>query len=75
MSVNGKNWLFQSSGNAEQDEATAEDIIRTEARLEDNVCPNGCAQMNFLNDHERECPVCHFSQWSNVALQRPISDA
>jgi hypothetical protein len=57
---------FPSSGNQEQDEATAIDIQRTEARLNDNICPNGCSTMNYLSDHERECPVCKFSQWSNV---------
>lgn len=62
------NFAFPSSGNEEQDEAIAADIQRTEARLQDNVCPNGCALMIFDNPHERHCPVCNFSQWSNVPL-------
>jgi len=63
------NWMFPSTGNAEQDEAVAEDIRRTEARLADNVCPNGCALMVFDSAQERHCPVCKFSQWSNTKLR------
>lgn len=62
---------FPSSGNAEQDEALAEDFLRTEARLADNVCPNGCSCMEFLSDYERECPVCKFHQWSNSPITAP----
>jgi len=64
-----RNFRFPSSGNAEQDDAQREDIIRTEARLEDNVCPNGCGLLVFLNDHTRQCTTCGFEQWSNVPLR------
>jgi hypothetical protein len=41
--------MFQSSGNEEQDQARCEDIIKTQARIDDNVCPNGCALMPTCN--------------------------
>jgi hypothetical protein len=63
-------FAFQSSGNEEQDEAIARDILRSESRLQDNICPNGCSTLVFDNDHERHCPVCHFSQWSNAPLDK-----
>lgn len=62
--------MFPSTGNQEQDEARAEEITRTQASLDDNVCPNRCGTtMVFKTDFERECPVCHFTQFSNVSLR------
>lgn len=63
-------FCFPSTGNQEQDEARAEEIARTQASLDDNVCPNRCGTtMVFKTDFERECPVCHFTQFSNVSLR------
>jgi hypothetical protein len=65
------NFAFPSTGDAEQDRKLAEDFNRSQSRLDDNVCPNGCSRMVFDNPFERHCPVCSFSQYSNAPLSNP----
>lgn len=62
-------FMFVSTGNAEQDAAIASRIRLTNARLEDGVCPNGCALLVKTAPNVRECPACQFSQVSNVPFR------
>jgi hypothetical protein len=51
---------FESSGNPEEDRRTADRIASTEARLEDGICPNGCALLERVHENEVVCKVCEF---------------
>lgn len=53
-------FAFISSGNDQTDKEVAERFIMHSARLDDNVCPNGCAQLIRIDSNNRECPACHF---------------
>jgi hypothetical protein len=41
--------------------------IKGMANEAEGLCPNGCGPIVYLDPHNRECPVCHFRGWSNVA--------
>lgn len=50
-----------SSGDPEKDKEELARFIKSSERIEDGVCPNGCALMVRENDHTQSCPVCNFS--------------
>ena len=57
-----------SSGDPEKDAEAIADHIRSSERMEDGVCPNGCAQLVQLDAFSRECPVCKFVGYQNTPL-------
>ena len=57
---------FVSSGNPEEDDAQMQRFLLHTARMEANICPNGCGPMTFLDPHNRECPACRFAGFSTV---------
>ncbi len=64
----GDNIAIESSGDPEKDREIIEAFIKHRERMEDGVCPNGCARLVRIDDHTRECPVCHFHGWQNTPL-------
>ena len=57
-----------SSGNSEKDQAEIMQAALHQSRMGENVCPNGCQQMIFLDVHTRKCEACGFVGFSNVAF-------
>ena len=57
-----------SSGDPEKDQADIRDAAQHQARMEENICPNGCAAMIWDDPHTRHCPECGFVGWCNVAF-------
>lgn len=54
---------FPSSGDAERDVETARLIRRSQARLSEGMCPNGCSSpLVNDSDSERHCPDCGYMQ-------------
>lgn len=51
---------FKSNGNLAEDRKTLEAFLKHDARIEDGVCPNGCARMNQVEPGHQNCPVCDF---------------
>ena len=66
-----RNFAFASSGDPEEDERIAQRIELNNSRMEQNICPNGCGPMTFIDLHNRECPVCHFHGWQNTPIKMP----
>lgn len=64
MSEWERNFAFPSTGNAEEDEKFAQRFELHSARMQENICPNGCGKMNWIDAHSRECPVCRFAGFS-----------
>lgn len=60
------NFSFPSSGDPEQDEKTAQAFALHTARMQENVCPNGCATMVWIDAHNGECKVCGFAGFSTT---------
>lgn len=42
-----------------------------DSRIEDGICPNGCARMIQDDTHNVHCPVCRFSYYRNVGVTLP----
>lgn len=59
---------FPSSGDPEKDREIAARWASTEARLEDGICPNGCARLERVVEDEVVCNVCKFSFIGNYQL-------
>lgn len=55
-----------SSGDDAADQAALMDAALHQARMDENVCPNGCGQMTWDDPHTRHCEVCKFVGWCNV---------
>lgn len=55
-----------STGDRLADERALTRFMESTALLNSNCCPNGCGPLNWLDPHNRECPVCHFAAFSNV---------
>jgi hypothetical protein len=52
------------SGDLSEDELIAEQFKLRMERMNNNVCPNRCAAMNWLSAYNRECPKCGFQGFS-----------
>lgn len=50
---------FESSGNLAKDLETLRSYKKHNSRIEDGVCPNGCALM-IIDGNVHTCPSCHF---------------
>lgn len=62
-----------SSGDPVKDQQDIALHVKQTERMEDGVCPNGCAIMNRCPedpDHTRICPVCNFVGWQNTPLPK-----
>lgn len=57
-----------SSGDEAKDREEIMQAALHQSRMEENICPNGCQQMIFLDAHTRKCEACGFTGWSNVPL-------
>ena len=57
-------FAFPSTGDAASDEEFAARFILHSQRMEKNICPNGCGQMNWIDAHNRECRTCGFQGFS-----------
>ncbi len=66
--MTGEGIAIESSGDPEKDRAEIALFVKQSNRMEDNICPNGCARMNRVDDHTRECPICKFVGWQNTPL-------
>ncbi len=58
------NVAFESSGNLAKDREILEGHLNAEARIEDGICPNGCARMIQVEPGHQSCPVCKFHGFS-----------
>lgn len=59
---------MQSTGDPERDALTIRKAELEAARMDAGACPNGCGPLRRIDDHNRECPACHFHGWQNVPL-------
>lgn len=59
--IRGSNVGFESRGNLADDLRELRAYRKHDARIEDGVCPNGCALMVWHDERHAECPVCHFA--------------
>lgn len=60
-----------SQGNLLKDRRELESAIKSDERLADGICPNGCARMIRYekgDDHTQTCPVCKFVGWQNTPI-------
>ncbi len=56
------------TGDATKDAEIIDSFVLREKRLIEGICANGCGPMIILAPNERECPKCHFHNWSNLAF-------
>lgn len=66
---------FISSRDADEDESIAFQCRLYDARLEANICPNGCGSMTFHDPYNRMCPACGFVQTSNIPFDMKAGHA
>lgn len=67
----------ESQGNLALDLAEAKRSLLSAARMDDGICPNGCARMIRYEPHDnftRTCPVCGFVGWQNTPIDFPYGD-
>jgi len=57
-----------SSGDDAADQKALLDAALHQARMDENICPNGCGPMFWDDPHNRHCEVCNFHGWCNVAF-------
>lgn len=57
---------IRSSGDPKKDQQELLQAALHSARMEENICPNGCGPMVWDDPHNRHCPVCKFAGWCNV---------
>jgi hypothetical protein len=57
---------IRSSGDPEKDQRDLLDAALHQARMEENICPNGCGPMVWDDPHTRHCETCKFVGWCNV---------
>jgi hypothetical protein len=55
-----------SSGDDAKDQQELLAAALHQARMEENICPNGCGPMTWDDPQNRHCEVCHFHGWCNV---------
>jgi rubrerythrin len=55
-----------SSGDAEKDQKDLIGAALHSARMDENICPNGCGQMIWDDAYNRHCPMCDFHGYCNV---------
>jgi hypothetical protein len=55
-----------ASGDPEADQRELLAAALHQARMEENICPNGCGVMVWKDAHTRHCEVCNFVGWCNV---------
>jgi hypothetical protein len=70
-----RNFSFVSSGNAAEDERIAQEFELHRERMDNNVCPNGCAVMKWIDAHNRECPKCGFAGFSTKPYDMKAAQA
>lgn len=66
---------FPTSGNAAEDEEFARRFQLHTERMQNNICPNGCTQMNWIDAHNRECPKCGFAGFSTKPYDMKAAQA
>jgi len=55
-----------SSGDDAKDQQELLAAALHQARMEENICPNGCGPMTWDDPNTRHCPACNFQGWCNV---------
>jgi hypothetical protein len=70
-----RNFSFSSSGSSDEDERIARRFELHSARMQLNVCPNGCAEMIWDDPHNRHCPKCNFSGFSTKPYDIKTTEA
>jgi rubrerythrin len=55
-----------SSGEPEKDQRELLQAAQHQARMEENICPNGCGPMEWDDPNTRHCPICSFVGWCNA---------
>jgi hypothetical protein len=66
---------FPSTGDAAEDQKIADNFHLHSARMAENICPNGCGQMNWIDPHNRTCPSCGFAGFSTRAYDMKAGNA
>lgn len=61
-----KEFYFQTSGDAEEDARIAAMIRKTEAMLDEGMCPNGCAPLVWDDPYYHHCPKCAYGGWTST---------
>lgn len=57
-----------SSGDPEKDRKELASAELHRARMDQNICPNGCGYMKIDDPHTRRCEVCGFVGWQNTPI-------
>lgn len=57
-----------SSGNDAEDERRMRQFLLHHERMQQNICPNGCGTMNWIDAHNRQCAACGFAGFSTRAF-------
>lgn len=66
---------FVSTGDAAEDENLAERYRLHESRMQENICPNGCGPMNWIDAHNRDCQKCGFAGFSTKPFDMKAGQA
>lgn len=55
--------VMVSVGNLAEDIKELRVYQKHHSRIQDGVCPNGCARLAEVDSNNSECPICHFSYY------------
>ena len=64
---------FVSTGNLLKNLEIVRSYLRQSSRIEDGVCPNGCAILETPEPGRSVCPVCKFEGY-NLPTPKPYAD-
>lgn len=62
------NIAIESTGDPVRDAEELAAAQRHRSRMDANICPNGCGQLDYEDLHTRRCKACGFIGWQNTPL-------
>lgn len=63
-----RNIGIETKGNLADDYRQILGYVKHSTRIDDGICPNGCARMIALDSHNAKCPVCQFQLYRNTGI-------
>lgn len=64
-------YAMPTTGDPEKDRVILDRFAVSSARLEQNICANGCGPMVIEDPHNRTCPVCGFAYFRSDPIEVP----